>query len=350
MFVSLEKALAIYGKGGSGATPVRDKHQLVEELHTAVADATAYCAARGVSLPDVESQPSGSMARLQCLADAVDALIAPDPERKVFLAHARLVGALYDAVKPDPSVVEFTPRAACLTAVADAIRAKLSPDPASISAVLTGVAQVLDASIAGVSIPSGPAKLVDLSKIDFEALRERYAESKHKRSDLEALKAAIRAQLDRMIQINRSRADYLEKFEQLIESYNSGSRSIEQILDELVSFAGSLSQEEERHLREHLTESELTVFDILTRPGPELAPAEREEVKKVARQLLDRLNDLLALDWRRQIQARARVRLAIEDTLDVGLPRAYTPELYQRKCSAVFEHIYESYGGASFSL
>lgn len=30
-------------------------------------------------------------------------------------------------------------------------------------------------------------------------------------------------------------------------------------------------------------------------------------------------------------------------TLDLGLPRAYTPELYRQKCSAVFEHVYESY-------
>jgi type I restriction enzyme R subunit len=29
--------------------------------------------------------------------------------------------------------------------------------------------------------------------------------------------------------------------------------------------------------------------------------------------------------------------------LDVGLPRAYTPELYQQKCSILFEHFYESY-------
>ncbi len=36
-------------------------------------------------------------------------------------------------------------------------------------------------------------------------------------------------------------------------------------------------------------------------------------------------------------------KLAIEDALDSGLPRAYTPALYQKKCSAVFEHVYESY-------
>lgn len=40
---------------------------------------------------------------------------------------------------------------------------------------------------------------------------------------------------------------------------------------------------------------------------------------------------------------KTRFRLTIEDVLDTGLPRAYTPEVYQTKCSAVFEHVYESY-------
>lgn len=29
--------------------------------------------------------------------------------------------------------------------------------------------------------------------------------------------------------------------------------------------------------------------------------------------------------------------------LDTGLPRAYDKTLYEQKCSAIFEHIYESY-------
>ena len=290
------------------------------------------------------------MRRLQRIDDAVNALIAPDNVRKEFLAHERLAITLYTAVKPDPCVVEFTPRAYSLAAIGDAIRAKLNPNPADISAVMGKVAETLDDSITGVDMPEKPAPVIDLSKINFAALRDRFKESKHKNTDLEQLKAAIRAQLDKLIRLNRSRADYLAKFEELIESYNNGSRNIEQILEELVKFTGSLSEEQERHMREHLSEEELTVFDILTRPGPELSPEEREEVKKVARQVLDRLKTLLALDWRRQTQARAQVRLAIEDTLDTGLPGAYTPELYQGKCSALFEHVFESYYGEGASV
>lgn len=85
------------------------------------------------------------------------------------------------------------------------------------------------------------------------------------------------------------------------------------------------------------------MFDLLTRPGPDLTTEEREEVKKVARQLLEKVKAAVVLDWRKKAQARARVRLTIEDRLDEGLPRAYTPDLFEQKVSVLFEHVYESY-------
>jgi type I restriction enzyme R subunit len=74
-----------------------------------------------------------------------------------------------------------------------------------------------------------------------------------------------------------------------------------------------------------------------------LSPEERAEVKRVARELLNRLKQLLVINWRQKSSARSQLRLAIEDVLDTGLPRAYDKPLYEQKCSALFEHIYESY-------
>jgi type I restriction enzyme R subunit len=202
---------------------------------------------------------------------------------------------------------------------------------------------LLDESITGHEIrQSGPPAL-DLSKINFEALAQRFKESRHKNTDLEVLKAAIRAQLEKMIQLNRTRADFAEKFEALIESYNAGSRSIEELFEELVKLSNSLNDEQERHVRENMSEEELVIFDILTRPAPELTTEERAEVKKAARELLTRLKGLLVLNWRQKSTARSQLKLTIEDSLDSGLPRAYTPELYNQKCAAVFEHVYECY-------
>lgn len=40
---------------------------------------------------------------------------------------------------------------------------------------------------------------------------------------------------------------------------------------------------------------------------------------------------------------RLDVVVLFEPLIDDGLPRAYTPELYQDKCSAIFQHVYERY-------
>src|SRR5688572_9872551 len=94
VFASLEKALAIYGAGKDGKTPVRDKKQLVDDLRQSVDAAAAFCATHQVILAKFEQLLAGSMERLQRIDDAVNALISPDPLRREFLGHERLVRTL----------------------------------------------------------------------------------------------------------------------------------------------------------------------------------------------------------------------------------------------------------------
>jgi len=343
VFASLEKALAVYGAGQGGATPVRNKEQLIADLKKAIEEATQFCAAKGVNLSAIEEAPPKTMERLNLLVAAVNALISPDPLRKEFLAYDRIVRTLYDAVKPSPEALAHAPRVAALVAITDAIKAQLNPNPPNISVVMGRINDLLDQSIEGVEMAAKPLPLLDLSRIDFAALAKRFKESKKKNIELEALKASVRALLERLIALNRTRTNYRQKFEELIEAYNNGSKTIEQVYQALLDLSGSLTEEETRHVRENLTEEELTVFDLLTRPGPELTTEEKEEVKKVARLLHQRLERLITFNWRQTIQARARVKNAIEETLDEGLPRAYAPDLYKNKCGVVFEHVYETY-------
>ncbi len=84
----------------------------IRELQEAVDAATTFCATRQVILPAIEQLVAGSLQRLQKLADAGDALISPDPLRREFLGHERIVNTLYGAVKPDPAALEFAGRVA----------------------------------------------------------------------------------------------------------------------------------------------------------------------------------------------------------------------------------------------
>ncbi len=104
--------------------------------------------------------------------------------------------------------------------------------------------------------------------------------------EIERIKALILARLSAMIEANETRIDLKEKFESMIAAYNSGSMQIQHLFEELLNFSQGLDEEATRHVREQLTEEELVVFDLLTRPGPDLTAKERDKVKAVAREML----------------------------------------------------------------
>jgi type I restriction enzyme R subunit len=346
VFASIEKALAIYGTVGSTRTPVRDKEALVDELRAALGAVDTFCIGVGVQLDAIEASQK-ALERLTRVGEAVNVLIAPDERRKAFLSQARLCESLYRAIKPHKRAVEFAGRMSTIGALADKIGAEIAPEKVDLGEVLWRIGDVLDRSIEGAPMMREVSPQIDLSKIDFAALAARFKDSKTRSLDLERLKAAIRAQLDRMIAINETRVDLGRQFETLIDTYNAGSLQIEQLFLQLLEMSRSLTDEEARHVREQLTDEELVVFDLLTRPGPDLSTEERNEVKKVASKLLGKLRGIFTIDWQRTTQARARVRDAIEETLDQGLPRAYTPDVFKTKAGVIFQHVYERYGRAA---
>ena len=270
-------------------------------------------------------------------------------------AAAQLRRQLYILTSTDMAVVvsaaqEFAGSVAALNSIAAAIRLKLHPNPPDISAVMGQIGQVLDHSITGIAIRNQGPPSIDLSTIDFEALAKKFQQKKHKKTELEELKALIAAQLARLVQLNPTRTNYLDKFETLIASYNAGSRSVEEVYKQLLQLSQQLSQEQQRHIRENLSEEELAMFDILLQSAPDLSDSDRAKVKQSARELVERIKALLVLNWQQKSSARAKLKLQIEEALDIGLPRAYTPELYLQKCEAVFAHIEKAYPERDLSI
>ena len=62
-----------------------------------------------------------------------------------------------------------------------------------------------------------------MSGNNLAKLRQSFTASPTRETDLETLKAAFRAHLERMVRINRARAEYLARFESLVADYNAGS-------------------------------------------------------------------------------------------------------------------------------
>ena len=355
VFRYLEKALAIYATGADAEgnqKPIADKSKLVEKLREAIAEISEFC--RGLGIDLAEAQTDEALQNINQIQVAMDAILENDETKRNYLQHATNVTKLYKAILPDPDAHAFTRICQLTHVIAQKIK-NLTP-PADISGVMTGVEDLLDRSIAPegffIQIPpdsydTGP---VDLSQIDFEQLSEQF-NTEHKRVEAERLRGAINGKLAAMIRLNRSRMDYQQKFEQMIAEYNAGTISVDDYVQVLFNFAGELNQEDQRAGTEEFSEEELAVFDLLTQREPRLTLAERDEVKTAVRKLLETLKqEKLVLDWRKQAQTQAQVRLAVDNVLDEGLPECYTEVLFNQKSEAVYQHIYESYYGEGKSI
>jgi len=351
IFRDLRKALAIYGSGSGGGikegdTPVIPKAELIKHLKEAVEEAVEFCDEHGVDLTTIAV--AKDFDKVKALDNAVEAIIVNDAAKLEFLALAYRVNQLFKAALPDRAANNFYQTRTLLLVIAEKIRT-LTP-AADISKVMEKVERLLDDSIATEGyVIAEKNKPVDLSRIDFDALKKQF-EKGLKRVEAERLRRLLESKVAIMIRLNKSRMDYMDKLKEMIDEYNAGSINVETFFGRLVEFSRSLQEEDQRAIKEQLTEEELAVFDLLTRPDMKLTKKQEQEVKKVAKALLITLKqEKLVLDWRKRQQSRAAVRQCIEVFLD-QLPPAFTPERYRTKCDVIYQHVYDNYFGRDSSV
>jgi type I restriction enzyme R subunit len=349
IFRNLKKALAIYAapiSGGQVDLPIQSKDKLVQFLRDHIKELNKFLGEQGIN--QVKIITSKGIEKNALLDAALSALVINDNVKNNFLQKTGIAIKTYSAILPHKDASEFS---ADITLYLELVREIRSLDPeVDINTVVENIETVLDKSIASKSyvISESTKKTIDLSKIDFEALRKKFKKKKSN-ADVECLKNIITFKLKEMVRLNSMRIDYQTRFQQLVDDYNSGSMNQETFFDELVRFSIGLDKEERRTLVEGLTEEELVLFDKLNKPN--LPEKDKNQIKKVAKDLLHRLQPAkLVLDWRKKQQTRASVRLEIEKELDSGLPKIYTQEDYQQKCQEVFQHFYDNYFGDGLSV
>lgn len=342
VFRNLQAALAIYAVGGAaGEMPVEEKARLVEAAREAIDDLRAFCLVRDVDL-DILGRLSG-FALVAAGKEAVEMLMVDDDERIAFTSRAALVNRLYKAILPDVRANEFSRVRAVAKFLADGISANI--ETPNISGVMGRIEQLLDESVAAHEylIPESEVEaFFDLGAVNWKGLEDAFKQGRP-RTAAQRLRSLLSAKVAALVRLNPARIDLVERFEKLVEDYNAGSMNVETFFQQLLDFSNALTQEETRSLAEGLSEEQLAIFDILTRPAPELSDNETAQVKRVAAELLEVLKrDKIVLDWRKEQATRASVRVAVEEILD-RLPDAFTRPIYAQKCDVVYQHVFDSY-------
>ncbi|MBP7795237.1 MAG: type I restriction endonuclease subunit R [Elusimicrobiales bacterium] len=353
IFHNLNKALAVYAYDkGKGDMPIFKKSELIEQLRNEIQEMTSVLDGWKISLSKIMNADG-----LECVSlidDAVECILENDERQSMFKEKNAIIQKTYKAILPDPSASEFQPVVKILQVLADKL-GSISPT-VDISKILKKVSELLDNSVKAEpriketqeKYESG--KIIDLSKLDIEKLQEEFKKG-HKRTIAEQLRKEIEVKLHALYMLNKSRINYMERFQKLIDEYNAGSMNVEEYYNCLLEFVKSLDDEEKRALSENLSEEELAVYDLLV-ANTQIQMEKKDilAVKKIAQDLLEKLkSEKLVLDWRKKQQARASVKVCISEMLE-KLPPIFTDEVYNQKCDLVYQHIYESYYGSGKSV
>ncbi len=350
VFRNMRKALRDYALGDDDEhQPVEDKEQLFTLLDDAIEQARLFCQEREINLNAVLVQ-NDVFGNISLFNKYVDLLLSNDAWRKNFYVYENTVSSLYEACKPE--AFEQPPRP--LIPVIQYLRGVVDTciHQADIDDVTKKIAELLDESV----VVDNAEKFVhedhkasyeiiqkgkswDLSKIDFDKLRKEFKQATYKNIEIADMRAFIEEKLRQMIEQNHTRTDFYQKFQEIIDRYNSGASSTENYHEEMVKFMEGMTEEIERHIRKGLTEDELEIFDTIKKE--KLTKAEEQKVKLAAKHLIKRLLEghpkVLVQDWWKDGQTLLRVKRAVEEVLDQDLPDSYDRVTFKEKCDNVVE-------------
>ena len=355
MLKSLRAALADYalgdsGDGGEGGEdePAIPLEEYLPALVAAIEAAEKHL--RGLGFEPNRLVGATGFTRIAALRDAVDALYTTEEAKRRFEIMAREVFSLMKTLVQEPSVRPYYIRHDNI----EAIYKKLDErrDTADVTAVLKELHKIVNEAIRAQQPGEDQAEglKVDLSQIDFEKLHEEFEKRvQHKRTALHDICELVETKLAEMMARNPKRMDYYKKYQAIIADYNreKDRATVEATFAEVLKLASEMDDELQRHVREGLSEEELTLFDMLLKEN--ISKADREKLKQASRGLLASLKEHLASmpAWTKNAATQAEVRVFILDTLFGSLPRPpFTDEetetLAQRLYSFVWQQCEKS--------
>lgn len=351
VFKYMQKALTDYATGDDGSEyPAKEIDKLIAYIDGTIAETDTFLKSIGIDIGAIVAEAS-TFDRLDELRKAFDIIIANDEHKEKFKVLVNLMMNLYDAAKPeiferDWENDKFSPLEYLHGLFHNTI------DDEKVNRARLRMAQVLDGSVTTDSFTAydgdGNAQyvihresVIDLSKIDVEALRKEIKKAEYKAIEIDDLRKYIEEALLQMLNRNCTRISFSQRYRNIIDRYNAGGSENEDYYEQLIKLIEELKAEDERANTEGLTEEELEIYDLLV-AGKKLTKEEEQKVKLSAKNLFKKLienrKNLLVVDWYKDEQPKEKVRTTIQKSLDEDLPESYDKESFNAKIDLLMNH------------
>lgn len=348
VYQQLEKAYAIYGEGQKGkgsddgkkdTKPFEQLKAMAAEIQSAIEEVETMLKEEDFSLTALIE--ATAMGKIAAVNNGANAVCRNEESRAKFEIAARNVFRKYKALFPEKEARKFTKQYNAIDAIYNKLNQKTKS--ADVTEIIMKLQSVVNDSIV-IDTVSEPINIaIDLSNLDADALRKAFEKVQRKNELVYDLNKAVEQKLEQMLKENPLRMEFYERYKEIVEAYNNGKSEAElkRSFEQLTAFVQTLSKEEKRAFTENLDEPTLSIFDLLIQ-NKELSKSEREQVKKVAKDTLEKLqNEKLNIpNWKESREMKAGIKTTIYDQL-LWLPEdKYTDEEVSLKSLAVYQHVY----------
>lgn len=365
VFKYMKEALRDYATGDEeDEFPAKDMEQLISMLNDSISEGDSFLKTIGVELKKIIAEED-TLDKLDKLRDAYNTIIANDDNKERFKVITNTMINLYESSKPEIFEISWTNENFSPLYYLHGLLHNIIDDE-KIERARRRMQQVLDGSVmanqfmvkdsASYDYAIKGTKVIDLSKMDFEQLRDEIKRTPYKAVEIDDMKDFIERLLKQMINKNCTRIKFSERYKNIIDRYNAGGTENEDYYEQLIQLMEELKQESERPTFEGLTEEELEIYDLLIR-GKKLTKKEEQQVKLAAKNLYTTIakerSKLLVVDWYKDEQPKAKVRHTIEVSLDNDLPICYDRDSFIAKTDLLLNHFVDmgiqGYGWISYA-
>ena len=345
---ALRKALADYtaNVAGSGGTdPTVDKDELIARIIETITKAKAFLLENDFDLQMLID--AYDFMKLSYLQEAANAVCGTIEDKKIFTTYASELNRLMKYTDRDDITGHIRKEYEAIAAIYAELQKKRKH--VSTTDLMVQINAIISSYVEIQHIPSmvrEEPRRFDISAIDFDLLRREFAKIKKKNLVLKDLVELIQMKLDRMLFTNPERINYYERYQQIIDDYNSEQdrATIEKTFMDLMDLANSMNQEEQRYVREGFaSDEELSFYDMLFRE--DLSKNDIKKLKEVAATLLQKIKTKISeLDhWTDKQETKAAVDNLIRDTLWEELPECYDEVSISVYRQQIYEYVYTRY-------
>ena len=349
---ALRKALADYTAdvGGNGGTdPTVDKDELIARIIETITKAKAFLSEKNFNLQMLID--AYDFMKLSYLQEAANAVCGTIEDKKTFTTYASEIKRLMKYIDRDNITDDTRKEYEAIAAIYAELQKKrkhvnTTDLMVQMNAIISSYIEIQHTSM---TIREEPRRF-DISAIDFDLLRREFAKVKKKNLALKDLEELIRMKLDKMLFANPERINYYERYQQIIDDYNSEQdrATIEKTFMDLMDLANSMNQEEQRYVREGFaSDEELSLYDMLFRE--DLSKNDIKKLKEVTAALLQKIKAKISeLDhWTDKQETKAAVDNLIRDTLWAHLPECYDEVSISVYRQRIYEYVYTRYKEAA---